>query len=97
MSFQQINKQNAGRHFRAHHFLILFFSVVAILFASAAQAQVPADIETQLRKIGQIVDSPCTVKLYRPLMPKGEVADQYAEMQNGQAQQQDSPVSRHHD
>jgi BD-FAE protein len=38
-----------------------------------AQAQVPADIEAGLRKIGQIVDPACTAKLYRPLMPKNDV------------------------
>jgi hypothetical protein len=37
--------------------------------AGVAQAQVPADIEASLRKIGQIVDPACTAKLYRPLMP----------------------------
>src|SRR5437764_4643156 len=37
-----------------------------------AQAQVPPDIEAALRKIGQIVDPPCTAKLYRPLMPKND-------------------------
>ena len=40
--------------------------------ASMAQAQVPPDIETALRNIGQIVDPPCTAKLYRPLMPKND-------------------------
>jgi len=35
-------------------------------------AQVPADIEAQLIKIGQIVDPACTAKLYRPLMPKND-------------------------
>src|SRR5262245_8878674 len=40
--------------------------------ASMAQAQVPPDIETALRSIGQIVDPPCTAKLYRPLMPKSD-------------------------
>ena len=40
-----------------------------LAFAGVAAAQVPADIETQLRKIGQIVDPACTAKLYRPLMP----------------------------
>src|SRR5882672_6520492 len=46
---------------------------VAVLIAGAAinaHAQVPPDIEAGLRKIGQIVDPPCTAKLYRPLMPK---------------------------
>src|SRR5262245_32718215 len=40
--------------------------------AMSAQAQVPPDIEAGLRKIGQIVDPPCTAKLYRPLMPKSD-------------------------
>src|SRR5215467_1252280 len=41
-------------------------------FAATAQAQVPPDIEAGLRKIGQIVDPPCTAKLYRPMMPKND-------------------------
>jgi Carboxylesterase family len=41
--------------------------------AGLAQAQVPADIEAGLRKIGPIVDPACTAKLYRPLMPKNDV------------------------
>jgi triacylglycerol lipase len=44
-----------------------------IAAAGIAQAQVPADIEASLRKIGQIVDPACTAKLYRPLMPKDDV------------------------
>jgi hypothetical protein len=45
----------------------------ALLFSAAvAQAQVPADIEAGLKKIGQIVDPACTAKLYRPLMPKND-------------------------
>src|SRR5262245_26900317 len=40
--------------------------------AASAEAQVPSDIEAALRKIGQIVDPPCTAKLYRPLMPKND-------------------------
>jgi hypothetical protein len=43
------------------------------LVAVVAQAQVPANIEADLRKIGQIVDPPCTAKLYRPLMPTNDV------------------------
>jgi hypothetical protein len=43
------------------------------LAAGVAQAQVPADIEAGLKKIGQIVDPPCTAKLYRPLMPANDV------------------------
>lgn len=42
---------------------------MALLVSATTQAQVPADIEAGLRKIGQIVDPACTAKLYRPLMP----------------------------
>jgi hypothetical protein len=48
-------------------------TVVWILsVAVTAHAQVPADIAAGLRKIGQIVDPPCTALLYRPLMPKND-------------------------
>jgi hypothetical protein len=43
------------------------------LAAGTIQAQVPPDIEAGLKKIGQIVDPPCTAKLYRPLMPVNDV------------------------
>ena len=43
------------------------------LAAGVGQAQVPADVEAGLRKIGQIVDPACTAKLYRPLMPKEDI------------------------
>ena len=43
------------------------------LAAGVAHAQVPADIEEQLVKIGHIVDPPCTAKLYRPLMPANDI------------------------
>ncbi len=39
----------------------------------ASEAQVPADIEAGLVKMGHIVDPPCTAKLYRPLMPADDV------------------------
>ena len=39
----------------------------------AAEGQVPVNIETQLIKIGHIVDPPCTAKLYRPLMPANDI------------------------
>src|SRR4051812_13446537 len=48
-------------------------AVAASLAAGVAQAQVPPDIEASLRKIGQIVDPPCTAKLYRPLMPVNDI------------------------
>jgi triacylglycerol lipase len=40
--------------------------------APSASAQVPPNIEAELRKIGQIVDPGCTAKLYRPMMPKND-------------------------
>src|SRR5438270_13541161 len=48
------------------------FGLIA-LAAGLAHAQVPPNIEAELRKIGQIVDPPCTAKLYRPLMPANDV------------------------
>ncbi len=53
---------------------ILCYAVAtAALAGFAAQAQVPPDIEAGLKKIGQIVDPPCTAKLYRPLMPPNDI------------------------
>jgi triacylglycerol lipase len=46
--------------------------LVVLMTAAVAEAQVPPDIEASLKKIGQIVDPPCTAKLYRPLMPKND-------------------------
>jgi hypothetical protein len=53
---------------------ILMLAAAALIAGVAvnAPAQVPSDIEAGLRKIGQIVDPPCTAKLYRPLMPKND-------------------------
>jgi len=48
-------------------------ALLAPLTIGIAQAQVPPAIETQLLKIGKIVDPPCTAKLYRPLMPVNDV------------------------
>lgn len=48
--------------------------VAAILaVVVSAQAQVPAGIESELVKMGHIVDPPCTAKLYRPLMPANDI------------------------
>src|SRR5579863_111059 len=47
--------------------------LIPFLAAALAQAQVPADIEASLLKIGHIVDPACTAKLYRPLMPKNDI------------------------
>lgn len=49
------------------------FIVIPLLAAALATAQVPADIEASLIKIGHIVDPACTAKLYRPLMPKNDI------------------------
>ena len=51
-----------------------FVWLTALILAGpvTAEAQVPPDIATGLRKIGQIVDPACTAKLYRPLMPKND-------------------------
>ncbi len=45
----------------------------AALTTGIASAQVPPNIEAELRKIGQIVDPPCTAKLYRPMMPANDI------------------------
>jgi hypothetical protein len=46
---------------------------VLALAGATASAQVPADIEAGLVKMGHIVDPPCTAKLYRPLMPANDI------------------------
>src|SRR2546428_1551472 len=55
---------------------LLVWALGAVVLISSiapnAQAQVPPDIEDAVRKIGEIVDPPCTAKLYRPLMPKND-------------------------
>lgn len=48
-------------------------ALLLALLAGTSPAQVPPDIETGLRKIGQIVDPGCTAKLYRPLMPSNDI------------------------
>ncbi len=53
------------------HRYALWFGLV--LASIAARAQVPPKIEAELRKIGPIVDPPCTAKLYRPLMPANDI------------------------
>ena len=54
--------------------LLLAFGVAAVTVAvgNVTSAQVPANIEAELKKIGQIVDPACTEKLYRPLMPAND-------------------------
>jgi hypothetical protein len=56
-------------------------TVIAIIAGSTAHAQVPSNIEAKLVKMGQIVDPACTAKIYRPLMPSPEVAEQYSQME----------------
>src|SRR5262252_4353940 len=50
----------------------IYAMLIAVGVGLTAEAQVPRDIEADLRKIGQIVDPACTSKLYRPLMPKND-------------------------
>jgi len=50
----------------------LFLALGVAFAATTATAQVPANIESELLKIGQIVDPACTAKLYRPLMPAND-------------------------
>jgi hypothetical protein len=45
----------------------------AVAASGVATAQVPANIETELVRIGRIVDPACTAKLYRPLMPAHDI------------------------
>ncbi len=44
--------------------------VVVLSLAAAAAAQVPADIEAQLVKIGRVSDAPNTAKIYGPILAK---------------------------
>lgn len=54
--------------------LFVFGALLAnSLAAGVATAQVPANIESELVKMGHIVDPPCTAKLYRPLMPANDI------------------------
>jgi hypothetical protein len=80
MNSEQDHKNHEGKLFPLGRALG-FVALIAFLHAGVARAQVPANIEAQLLKIGQIVDATCTAKIYRPLMPPKEVADQYLEMQ----------------
>ena len=60
-----------------------FVALIAILATGAAYAQVPADIEAKLLKIGPIVDPACTAKIYWA-DAAAEVAHQYLEWKNEQ-------------
>jgi Carboxylesterase family len=53
--------------------IALFGMIATLLAAGVAQAQVPANIESELIKMGHIVDPPCVAKLYRPLMPANDI------------------------
>jgi len=50
----------------------LFLAVGVAVAGVVINAQVPPNIEAELKKIGQIVDPACTEKLYRPLMPAND-------------------------
>ena len=79
---------NSARHNENHDrtmhrlsYALGFMALMSLMVARPANAQVPPDIEAKLLKIGPIVDPSCTAKIYRPLMPPQEVADQYLEME----------------
>ncbi len=60
--------------FSVRSFLFVLGAFLATsLAAGVAQAQVPANIESELVKMGHIVDPPCTAKLYRPMMPANDI------------------------
>jgi len=50
----------------------LFIALGLAAAGATAIAQVPPNIETELVRIGQIVDPACTANLYRPLMPAND-------------------------
>lgn len=79
MNSQQYRDNDQGLLCLRH--ALVLTALVAILAIGVANAQVPSDIEARLAKIGPIVDPACTAKIYRPLMPPQEVADQYLQME----------------
>src|SRR5579871_2593670 len=81
MSFKQESKSaNKNGRLRYAPRAIL---VIPFFAAGLVQAQVPADIEAGLRKIGQIVDPGCTAKLYRPLMPANDINSEASQLYPG--------------
>lgn len=70
MNSMKLQSNRAPRQGRS---LLLGALVLISIVAVAAEAQVPANIETELVKMGHIVDPPCTAKLYRPLMPANDI------------------------
>jgi hypothetical protein len=80
MNSEESRTDHAWEAFRIRVALRLA-AAIAVLATGVAQAQVTPDIEAKLVKIGQIVDAACTAKIYRPLMPPQEVADQYIQME----------------
>jgi hypothetical protein len=62
-----------GDRMGTRHCKVAAVVLVASIRAATGLAQVPANIEEGLKKIGQIVDPACTAQLYRPLMPENDV------------------------
>lgn len=71
MSFEQAYRKKKNR--RINLFRMGAALIVAAAVPAIGHAQVPANIEAGLQKIGHIVDPPCTALLYRPLMPKNDI------------------------
>ncbi len=67
-----VAQQGEALKFELSNILIRSFLVISFT-AAAMTAQVPANIESELVKMGHIVDPPCTAKLYRPLMPANDI------------------------
>ena len=86
-------RRHSGNLIRLSWFLAVV-ALLASMSAGVARAQVPANIEAQLLKMGHIVDPGCTAKLYRPLMPPKDIVDQFAEMQKTGKPSNEVPIYR---
>ncbi|MGA8872031.1 MAG: hypothetical protein WB460_12875, partial [Candidatus Acidiferrales bacterium] len=77
---------NRAKHHRNHMEvngrIVVVAALLALMASGVARAQVPPKIEARLQEMGHIVDPGCTAVLYRSMMPKKDIVDQLAEMQN---------------
>lgn len=66
---------------------VLHVALVSLLFGGSlighTQAQVPPNIASELEKMGHIVDSACTARLYRPLMPANDITSKVTPLYPG--------------
>jgi len=61
----------------------VIFLILGLFAAGALEAQVPPSIESELVKMGHIVDPPCTAKLYRSLMPANDINSHVTPLYSG--------------